>query len=244
MGIISDVEPLFPFVLGLVAVAAGGLYMRSFGPGQRVGRLLASTPRVSVEQALALTGEAVPGYVRLDGRLDSDEDFPDEREQPLIFRRRRLEAWRGRRWEILGEARDLVPFQLNEGLSSIAIDGQALDVGLVVLPREAVGAAREAPDLLPAGIDPDTRVRLRVEQVSAVEHATVVGTPARDTAGRPILTAGTGRPLILSTLEPAEAMQLLAGGRNRAIVVAVLLVSGLVLLAIGLGWALIRFVAG
>jgi hypothetical protein len=238
------VEPLLPFVLGLASVAAGGLFMRSFGPGQRVGRLLAATPQVSVEQAVALAGQAVPRYVRITGRLDSDEDFPDERNQPLIFRRRRLEAWRGRRWEILGEARDVVPFQLNEGLASIAIDGQALGVGLVVLPREAVGAAREAPDLLPDGIDPETRVRLRVEQVSAVEHATVVGTPARDPAGQPILTAGTGRPLILSTLEPAEAMQLLAGGRNRAIGVAILLVAGLALLGVGLAWGLVRLVSG
>ncbi len=97
---------------------------------------------------------------------------------------------------------------------------------------------------MPDGIDPETRVRLRVEQVSAVEHATVVGTPARDPAGQPILTAGTGRPLILSTLEPAEAMQLLAGGRNRAIGVAVLLVAGLALLGVGLAWGLLRLVAG
>jgi hypothetical protein len=238
------VDPLLPFVLGLISIAAGALFMRSFGPAERVGRLLASTPRVSVEQALSLAGEAVPRYVRVDGRLDSDEDFPDERDQPLIFRRRRLEARKGRHWELLGEARDMVPFQVNEGLASIAIDGAALNVGLVVLPREAVGAAREAQDLLPEGVDPEARVRLRVEQVSAVEHATLVGTPARDAAGRPILTAGRGRPLILSTLEPGEAMQLLAGGRDRAVVVAVLLVAGLILLALGLGWGLLRLVVG
>ena len=239
-----DVEPLLLLVLGLALVVAGALFMGSIGPGQRVGRLLASTPRVSVEQALGLATDAVPRYVRLDGRLDSDEDFPDEREQPLIFRRRRLEAWRGRRWEILREARDLVPFQLNEGLASIAIDGQALDVGLVVLPREALGAAHEAPELLPDGLDPATRVRLRIEQLSAVEHATVIGTPALDAAGRPILTAGTGRPLILSTLEPAEAMQLLAGGRDRAMVVAILLLGGFVLLVLGAGWGIVRMIAG
>jgi hypothetical protein len=237
------VEPLPLLVLGLGLFAAGALYLRSFGPSQRVGRLLASTPRVSVEQAIALTSERVPRYVRLDGRLDSDQDFPDERDQPLIFRRRRLEAWRGRRWEVLGEARDLVPFQLNEGLASIAIDGGVLDVGLVVLPREAVGAASETPEMLPDGLDPATRVRLRVEQVSAVEHATVIGTPARDAAGRPMMTAGTGRPLILSTLEPAEAMQLLSGGRGRALVVAILLVSGLALLALGAGWGILRMIA-
>ncbi len=171
-------EPLPLLVLGLGLFVAGALYLRSFGPGQRVGRLLASTPRVSVAEAIGLTTDAVPRYVRVDGRLDSDEDFPDERDQPLIFRRRRLEAWRGRRWQILSEARDLVPFQVNEGLDSIGIDGDALGVGLVVLPRESVGAAAEAPGLLPEGLDPATKVRLRVEQVSAVEHATIVGTPA------------------------------------------------------------------
>jgi hypothetical protein len=218
--------------------------MRSFGPGQRVGRLLAATPRVSIEQAILLAAEPVPRYVRIAGRLDSDEDFPDERDQPLIFRRRRLEARRGRGWQVLGEARDFVPFQLNEGLASIAIDGRALDVGLVVLPREAVGVAREAPDLLPEGLDPETPVRLRIEQVSAVEHATVVGSPAWDEAGQPVLTAGTGRPLILSTLEPGEAMQLLAGGRDRALGVAILLVAGITLLVVGLAWSLVRLVAG
>ncbi len=236
--------PLLLLALGLALVAAGGLLLRSFGPGQRVGRLLASAPRASVAEAIALTSEPVPRYVRLAGRLDSDEDFPDDRDQPIIFRRRRLEAWRGGRWDILSEARDVVPFQLNEGLASIAIDGQALDVGLVVLPREAVGAASEAPEMLPEGLDPAIRVRLRVEQVSAVEHATVIGTPALDGAGRPILTAGTGRPLILSTLEPAEAMQLLAGGRNRAMAVAVLLACGLGAIVLGAGWAILRMIAG
>jgi hypothetical protein len=238
------VEPPLLIVLGLALVAAGALYLRSIGPGQRVGRLLASTPRISVEQAVALSIEAVPRYVRVDGRLDSDEDFPDERDQPLIFRRRRLEAWRGRRWQILSEARDLVPFQVNEGLASIGIDGSALDVGLVVLPREAVGAVAEAPGMLPEDLDPATRVRLRVEQISAVEHATVLGTPAIDRSGQPILTAGRGRPLILSTLEPAEAMQLLSGGRNRALVIAILLVGGLAVLALGLLWSIVRVIAG
>jgi hypothetical protein len=237
------VEPLPLLILGLGLFIAGVLYLRSFGPGQRVGRLLASTPRISVEQAVALTAEPVRRYVRVDGRLDSDEDFPDERDQPLIFRRRRLEAWRGRHWEVLSEARDSVPFQVNEGLASIAVDRAALDVGLVVLPREAVGAAAEAPGMLPEGLDPATKVRLRVEQVSAVEHATIVGTPALDAGGKPVLTAGRGRPLILSTLEPAEAMQLLSGGRNRALAVAILLVGGLALVGLGSAWSIVRLVA-
>jgi hypothetical protein len=72
----------------------------------------------------------------------------------------------------------------------------------------------------------------------------VIGTPALDGLGRAILTAGTGRPLILSTLEPAEAMQLLAGGRDRALVVGILLAGGLGLLVLGAVWAVIKLIAG
>jgi hypothetical protein len=39
-------------------------------------------------------------------------------------------------------------------------------------------------------------------------------------------------------------MQLLSGGRNRAMVVAVLLVGGLTLLGIGLAWSVVRMVVG
>ena len=52
------------------------------------------------------------------------------------------------------------------------------------------------------------------------------------------MTAGLGRPLIVTTLEPAEAMRLLAEGRQtttRAIT-GLLLGGGLVVM-IGLGWA-------
>ena len=49
------------------------------------------------------------------------------------------------------------------------------------------------------------------------------------------LTAGLGRPLILTTLERDEAMRVLAGGARRAPLVAALaLGGGLVLLSIGL----------
>jgi len=69
-----------------------------------------------------------------------------------------------------------------------------------------------------------------IEQLSAVEHATVCGTPVlRD--GQPTLTAGLGRPLIVTTLEIPAAMRLLAAGhRRRVIAAAALLATGLGLL--------------
>jgi hypothetical protein len=52
--------------------------------------------------------------------------------------------------------------------------------------------------------------------------------PALDDAGAPRMTAGMGRPLVLTTLEPSAAMRLLAAGRRgRVILAASLLVGGL-----------------
>jgi hypothetical protein len=238
------VEPLLVVVAGLVALGGGALVLRSFGPGYRVGRLLASTPRVTIEQAEAWAAARTPRFVRIDGRIDSREDFPDENARPLVYRRRRLETRHRGHWDVVGEEVQTVPFEVREGLGALAIDGDRLAEGLVVLPREAVGTATEVADQLPADTPPDTPVRYRIEQVSAVEHATILGVPVRLADGTTRLTAGLGRPLILSTLEPTEAMQLLAGGRRgRPLVAMVLLVGGLGLLAGGLAWAIVRAVA-
>jgi hypothetical protein len=57
------------------------------------------------------------------------------------------------------------------------------------------------------------------------------------------LGPGLGRPLILSTVESAEAMQLLAGGRRgRPLAALALLAAGLGLVALGLAWALVAVV--
>jgi hypothetical protein len=237
------VTPLVVIVAGLVAIAAGSLLLRSYGPRMRVGRLLAVTPRVSIAEARALATAGVARYVRIDGRLDADADFPDDNHRPLVLRRRRLEARRGRGWRTIDEQRDAVPFRVREGLDEIEVDGAALDVGLVTLLREAVGTAAEAaaqPGGLPEPLPDDTVVRLRIEQLSTVEHATVLGVPVLGDGGRPLITAGTGRPLVVSTMEQHEAMRVIAEGRRaRPVAAAVTLVAGLALLGIGLAWAVV-----
>jgi hypothetical protein len=131
-----------------------------------------------------------------------------------------------------------VPFEVREGLDAIAVDDAALDTGLVVIVRESEGSAADIADRLPAGVPLDAPARLRIEQVSAVEHATVVGVPVVDGLGTPTLTAGLGRPLILTTLERPEAMRILAGGESgRSLIAIVSLAGGLVLLTVGLAWA-------
>ena len=230
--------------LGALALAVGWAVLRSFGPGYRVGRLLSATSSVSVEEAAAMAARGEARYVSVSGRIDSETDFEDEHHRPLVLRRVRLEARRGRGWEVIDDRREAVSFEIRDGLASIGVDHDSLDVGLVVIPRESSGTAGDVPGMLPGDLAADTPVHMRVEQVSSVEHAVVVGVPAVDEAGRPCLTAGLGRPLILTTLERGEAMRVLAGGsRVRPAAAALALTGGVALLAAGLAWGIVEAIA-
>jgi len=233
------VSPLVPLIAGLIALVVGVLVLRSYGSSFRVGRLLASTPALSVAEARALAAGR-PRYVAVQGRIDSETDFEDAAHRPLVFRRTRLQVREGGRWRDLDDRRERVPFEIREGLDSVAVDDAALDTGLVVVVRESEGTAADIVDRLPAGIPHETPARLRIEQISSVEHAIVVGVPMLGELGQPTLSAGLGRPLILTTLEREEAMRVLAhGDSRRPMVAAASLIGGLALLIVGLAWALI-----
>jgi hypothetical protein len=254
--IIPPVTPLLLSAAGLAAFVVGGLILRTFGTAYRVGRLLATAPLVSIAEANAIAAEGRRAYVRVAGRIDADDEFEDADHRPLVFRRVRLES-RGRGgWRPFEDHRQAVPFAINEGLDTIGVDLDALDAGLIVVPRESVGRAADLPDRTPDGIGPDTPVRARIEQVSSVEHAIVVGYPVAIATAAPdgptadtaapgagvtaLLTAGRGRPLILTVLEADEAMRILAGGdAGRTRLAAGLLGAGTILL-LGAGlWAIV-----
>jgi hypothetical protein len=225
--------------LGVVALAAAGLILRTFGPSYRIARLLVTTPKVPVAEARRLAATGRTTYVRVDGRIDSEADFEGPNHQPLVLRRVRLEAKRAGRWAAFEDHRQAVPFVINEGMDSIAVDVDALDRGLVVVPRESVGAAADLADRVPEGTAPDTPVRARIDQLSSVEHAIVCGSPRLDASGAPVMTAAGRRPLVLTVLEPDEAMRVLAaGGRRRTRVAAALVGAGAILLLGAAVWTL------
>ena len=227
-------------VAGRLAGVAGLLVLRSFGPGVRVGRLLSVTPVVPLEAARAIAASGDARYVGVEGRIDSAEDFVDDSDRPLVYRRRRLQARTRGRWSTIEDTIERVPFSIDAGPASVEVDVEALGPGLVVLPRESAGTAAEIPDRVPPGTPPGTAVRLRVEQVSSVEHATVLGTPRVGAGGAMRMTAGLGRPLVLTTLERDEAMRVLAGGRRgRASAAAALIVAGPLLVVAGVVAALV-----
>jgi hypothetical protein len=229
------VSPLIPLVAGLAALVAGALVLRTYGPNYRVGRLLASTPTVSVSEARVLAAGGRPRYVRVDGRIDASDEFEDDAHRPLVFRRTRLQVRGDSGWISFEDRRERVRFDVRDGLEAIEVDDASLDTGLIVIPRESVGSAADLADRVPAGARPDAPVRLRVEQVSSVEHAIVLGVPGLDQAGQPWLSAGLGRPLVLTTLDPDEAMRVLTGGNTRRpLVAAACLAGGLGLIVVGL----------
>ena len=231
--------PLLLVAAGVLAIVGGVAVLQTFGSRYRVGRLLASTPTVNVEAALAIAASGLPRYVRIDGRIDSDDEFEDVHHRPLVFRRTRLEARRGGRWVTFEDSREAVPFEIREGDAGIAVDAGAIAVGLVVVPRESIGNAADLADRAPAGMLPDTPVRAVVEQLSSIEHATVLGVPVGGSAAGdpPHVSAGLGRPLVITTLAPDEAMRVLAHGTSRPRIAAACFVAGAILVVAGLAWA-------
>ncbi len=234
-------------ILGLLIGLFGYVLLRRSGSGWRVGRLLAAAPQRTLEEAASLARADQPAYVRLHGRVDSDEEFPGDDGKPIVYRRRRLQRRTGRSgWETFDDERLAVPFRLSEKGQRVAIDTEALGDGLVVVPRESEGVAADlTPESssgeLPA-MAPDTPVKLRIEQVSAVDHATAAGVLRRDPDGEVVLGPGLGRPLVLTTLDQDEAMRVLAGDRRTelllatGLLVAAPLVVGAGLIAFVLGW--------
>ena len=240
---IAAVSPLVPVLAGIAALVAGVLVLRTYGPSYRVGRLLAATRPVTVAEARALAS-GPPRYVRISGRIDAEDEFEDDAHRPLVFRRTRLQLRRDGRWVAFEDGRERVTFEVRDGLDGIGVDDAALDAGLVVIPRESVGTAADVADRVPPGTPPTAAVRLLVEQVSSVEHAIVLGVPGLDVAGEPRLSAGLGRPLILTTLETDEAMRVLGrGDRRRPMVAVVCLAGGIALISLALVLAVAGVVA-
>jgi hypothetical protein len=237
------VPPLIPFVAGLATLLVGVLVLRTYGPGYRVGRLLATTRSVTIAEALALANGPAR-YVRISGRIDAEDEFEDDAHRPLVFRRTRLQLLADGAWVSFEDRRERVDFEIGEGLDAIGVDDAALDTGLVVVSRESVGTAADVGDRAPAGTAPTTPVRLRIEQVSSIEHAHVLGVPSLDAAGEPRMSAGLGRPLILTTLEPDEAMRVLTGGeRRRPMIAAACMIGGFGLIGLAVLLAVIGAVA-
>ena len=134
----------------------------SFGSGYRVGRQLAATPGLG-RRALAVGNGGERRTSASDGR--STATRVRGRGSPAVVLRRTTLQWRPNggsgpldHVRILDRGRGL---SLNEGLDTIAIDGDAVAEGLVVVPRES-GVTRDLGER-PQDVPADAEAKVVIE---------------------------------------------------------------------------------
>jgi hypothetical protein len=229
-------------VVGAALILFGLLLSRRTDARTRAGQLLAGLSPISPTEALklaALRGDAAP-YLAIKGSIDAPEIFEDENHRPLVYRRERVSIADEGGWRVIDTAERSLPFVVSDPSSSISIATADLADGLVVVERRWEGSVAELhaasreyqrPETaaLVAALavsDPTRGARVGLEQISNLDRATAAGQLIDGE-----LRAGAGRPLVVTTLERAEALRLL-GTEERGRLASSTLALGL--LALGL----------
>lgn len=245
----TSVVPL----IGAALIALGVWLSRRVDARTRTGQLLAGltplTPTAALQLA-ALRGGTLP-YLAIQGSVDAPEIFEDEHHRPLVYRRERVSIADGDQWRVIDVAVRSLPFVLSDPSNEVRIAVDDLADGLVVVERRWEGSvaelhaatreyqSAEARDLVAALAlsDPTRRARVGLEQISSLDRATAAGQLVEGE-----LRAGSGRPLVVTTLERAEALRLLGGERSGRLalssVALAILVLGVLLLIGGIASAL------
>lgn len=240
-------------LIGAALLVIGLLLSRRTDARTRAGQLLAGLSPISPTEALklaALRGESAP-YLAIKGSIDAPEIFEDEHHRPLVFRRERVSIADEGGWRVIDTAERSLPFVVSDPSNSISIATADLADGLVVVERRwegsvgelhAAGREYQRPETAAlvaalATSDPTRGARVGLEQISNLDRATAAGQLVNGE-----LRAGAGRPLVVTTLERADALRLLGGeARGRLVnstLALALLVIGLLLLLGGVALAL------
>ena len=214
-------------VVGAAAVVIGLLLSRRTDARTRAGQLLAGLSPISPTEALnlaALRGDAAP-YLAIKGSIDAPEIFEDEHHRPLVFRRERVSIADEGHWRVIDTSQRSLPFVVSDPSNSISIAIADLAEGLVVVERRwegsvadlhAAGREYQRPETAAlvaalAASDPTRGARVGLEQISNLDRATAAGQLLNGE-----LRAGAGRPLVVTTLDRADALRLLGSeGRGR-----------------------------
>ena len=229
-------------LIGAALLVIGLLLSRRTDARTRAGQLLAGLSPISPTEALklaALRGDSAP-YLAIKGSIDAPEIFEDEHHRPLVFRRERVSIADEGGWRVIDTAERSLPFVVSDPSNSISIATADLADGLVVVERRwegsvaelhAAGREYQRPETAAlvaalATSDPTRGARVGLEQISNLDRATAAGQLVDGE-----LRAGAGRPLVVTTLERADALLLLGGEARGRLVSSTL---ALALLAIGL----------
>ena len=214
-------------VVGAALILFGLLLSRRTDARTRAGQLLAGLSPISPTEALnlaALRGDAAP-YLAIKGSIDAPEIFEDEHHRPLVFRRERVSIADEGHWRVIDTSQRSLPFVVSDPSNSISIAIADLAEGLVVVERRwegsvadlhAAGREYQRPETAAlvaalAASDPTRGARVGLEQISNLDRATAAGQLVNGE-----LRAGAGRPLVVTTLDRADALRLLGSeGRGR-----------------------------
>ena len=229
-------------LIGAALLVIGLLLSRRTDARTRAGQLLAGLSPISPTEALKLAvlrRDSAP-YLAIKGSIDAPEIFEDEHHRPLVFRRERVSIADEGGWRVIDTAERSLPFVVSDPSNSISIATADLADGLVVVERRWEGSVGELhaaereyqrPETAAlvaalATSDPTRGARVGLEQISNLDRATAAGQLVDGE-----LRAGAGRPLVVTTLERADALRLLGGEARGRLVSSTL---ALALLAIGL----------
>ena len=229
-------------LIGAALLVIGLLLSRRTDARTRAGQLLAGLSPISPTEALkiaALRGDSAP-YLAIKGSIDAPEIFEDEHHRPLVFRRERVSIADEGGWRVIDTAERSLPFVVSDPSNSISIATTDLADGLVVVERRwegsvaelhAAGREYQRPETAAlvaalATSDPTRGARVGLEQISNLDRATAAGQLVDGE-----LRAGAGRPLVVTTLERADALRLL-GGEARGRLVSSTLALGLLVIGI------------
>ena len=240
-------------LVGAALIVSGLLLSRRTDVRTRAGQLLAGLSPITPTEALrlaALRGASAP-YLAIKGSIDAPEIFEDESHRPLVYRRERVSIADEQGWRVIDTAVRSLPFVISDASSAINVSTADLADGLVVVERRwegsvadlhAAGRDYQSPETAAlvaaiAASDPTRGARVGLEQISNLDRATAAGQLVDGE-----LRAGAGRPLVVTTLERAEALRLLGGeGRGRlasSTAALALFALGLLLLLGGIALAL------
>jgi hypothetical protein len=229
---------------GLIALSVWA--SRRGGTRARSARLMAGLAPVSPEEAL-LVGEG--RYLAVQGSIDAAEAFDDENHRPLVYRRERVLVREGDTWRELERAVRSVQFFITSPSASIEIDADSLGDGLVVIERQWEGSVLElvasgrtftddATSALVTALAtsaPTLTARVVLEQISTLDRGTVVGLLRN---GR-LTAAGTGQPLVLTTLDRRDALRILGGEARGNLAISLIALAALVAGVLTVGIAIV-----
>jgi hypothetical protein len=232
-------------IIGAVLVALGLAALRGSGAQFASGRRLAGARGMTVGAVLALDAPP-PRPVRVSGRVRCPDPMVTDRDDRLVAVHRDVDVRVPRGgWRTIERLRETRAFDLWDHDGSLPVDPSHAAEPLVTIPHVWRGSpdqlegphAASVARLAAEGRSP-VEARSTTRMVSVVDRLLVLADVERDEAGGMRLVPPRGG-YVIATLELDDALRLLGGGRRGLLAVAAVAVAGgLLLVTLGITFAI------